>query len=107
MGHSDAEGQRWLTVAAELVDAQLRQDAKFLGLQSRTEIVKAVLELLHRHGAEERMARTCPDTIPKRPYVLGQFVVARAVDHLDGRDVVDPIAKGCADGVADDLSSMS
>lgn len=37
--------------------AQLRRDAEFLGLNGRTEIVKAALELLHRRAAEERMAR--------------------------------------------------
>lgn len=38
--------------------AQLREDAKLLGLDGRTEIVKAALELLHRRAAEERMARS-------------------------------------------------
>lgn len=37
--------------------AQLRSDAEVLGLDGRTEIVKAALELLHRRAAEERMAR--------------------------------------------------
>lgn len=37
--------------------AQLRQDAEVLGLEGRTEIVRAALDLLHRQAAEERMAR--------------------------------------------------
>ena len=39
-------------------DAQLRDDARLLGLDGRTEIVKAALELLHQRAAEERMARS-------------------------------------------------
>jgi len=38
--------------------AQLRDDAELLGLDGRTEIVKAALELLHKQAAEERMARS-------------------------------------------------
>ncbi len=38
--------------------AQLRDDAELLGLDGRTEIVKAALELLHKRAAEERMARS-------------------------------------------------
>ncbi len=32
-----------------------------LGLDGRTEIVKAALEMLHRRAAEERMARSIDD----------------------------------------------
>lgn len=35
---------------------QLQQDATVLGLDGRTDIVKAALQLLHRRAAEERMA---------------------------------------------------
>lgn len=38
--------------------AQLRDDSRVLGLEGRTEIVRAALELLHKHAAEERMARS-------------------------------------------------
>lgn len=38
--------------------AQLRADSVVLGLTSRTDIVKAALELLHRRAAEERMAHS-------------------------------------------------
>lgn len=37
---------------------QLRSDAEVLGLGSRTDIVKAALDLLHRQAAEERMAQS-------------------------------------------------
>lgn len=38
--------------------AELRADADVLGLDGRTDIVKAALQLLHRRAAEERMARS-------------------------------------------------
>lgn len=37
---------------------QLRADAEVLGLDGRTDIVKAALGLLHRRAAEERMAQS-------------------------------------------------
>ena len=37
--------------------ARLRRDAELLGLDGRTEIVEAALELLHRRAAEERAWR--------------------------------------------------
>lgn len=37
---------------------QLRADAEVLGLDGRTDIVKAALSLLHRQAAEERMAQS-------------------------------------------------
>jgi len=40
---------------------QLRADAEVLGLDGRTDIVKAALALLHRQAAEERMARSVAD----------------------------------------------
>jgi hypothetical protein len=41
--------------------AQLRDDAHVLGLDGRTDIVRAALHLLHRSAAEERMARSVDD----------------------------------------------
>ena len=40
---------------------QLQEDAETLGLDGRTDIVKAGLQLLHRRAAEERMARSVAD----------------------------------------------
>jgi hypothetical protein len=40
---------------------QLRADAEVLGLNSRTEIVKAALQDLHRRAVEERMAQSFDD----------------------------------------------
>lgn len=40
---------------------QLRRDAELLGLATRTDIVKAGLEMLRRSAAEERMARSIDD----------------------------------------------
>jgi len=47
-------------IGAELA-AQLRADAEVLGLVGHTEIVKAALELMHRHAAEQRMANSVDD----------------------------------------------
>lgn len=41
--------------------AQLRADSQILGLDGRTEIVRAALQLLHQRAAEERMARDVDD----------------------------------------------
>jgi hypothetical protein len=50
---------------------QLRADAEVLGLDGRTDIVKAALQLLHRHAAEQRMVKSVDDfygdTIPPLP----------------------------------------
>jgi len=40
---------------------QLRDDAQTLGLNNRTDIVKAALRLLHQQAAQERMARSVAD----------------------------------------------
>ena len=63
--------ETWQARITHDLAAQLRSDAAFLGLDGRTEIVKAALELLHRHAAEERMARSVDafygDTRPPLP----------------------------------------
>lgn len=50
---------------------RLRADAEVLGLDGRTDIVRAALELLHRQAAEERMAREVDEfyegTVPPLP----------------------------------------
>lgn len=50
--------ETWQARIGHDLAAQLRSDAEVLGLDGRTEIVKAALELLHRRAAEERMARS-------------------------------------------------
>ena len=50
--------ETWQARISHELAAQLRDDADLLGLDGRTEIVKAALELLHRRAAEERMARS-------------------------------------------------
>jgi hypothetical protein len=50
--------ETWQARITHDLAAQLRIDAAVLGLDGRTEIVKAALELLHRRAAEERMARS-------------------------------------------------
>lgn len=41
--------------------AELRADAVVLGLDGRTDMVRAALGLLHQRAAEERMARDVED----------------------------------------------
>lgn len=53
--------ETWQARITHELAAQLRSDAELLGLDGRTEIVKAALELLHRRAAEERMARSVDD----------------------------------------------
>lgn len=48
----------WQARIGHELAAQLRADADILGLNGRTDIVKAALQLLHRRAAEERMARS-------------------------------------------------
>lgn len=48
----------WQARIGRELAAQLHADADVLGLEGRTEIVKAALQLLHRRAAEERMARS-------------------------------------------------
>lgn len=50
--------ETWQARITHDLAAQLRTDAQVLGLEGRTEIVRAALELLHRRAAEERMARS-------------------------------------------------
>jgi len=50
--------ETWQARISRELAAQLREDAELLGLDGRTEIVRAALELLHRRAAEERMARS-------------------------------------------------
>lgn len=50
--------ETWQARISHDLAAQLRNDAELLGLNGRTEIVKAALQLLHRRAAEERMAQS-------------------------------------------------
>jgi hypothetical protein len=57
MTTSTEASETWQARIGHDLAAQLRLDAEVLGLDGRTEIVKAALQLLHRRAAEERMAR--------------------------------------------------
>jgi len=50
--------ETWQARITHELAAQLRDDAELLGLDGRTEIVRAALELLHKRAGEERMARS-------------------------------------------------
>lgn len=58
MAVTTGSSETWQARITHELAAQLRSDAEVLGLDGRTEIVKAALELLHRRAAEERMARS-------------------------------------------------
>lgn len=61
MTATTGSSETWQARITHDLAAQLREDAELLGLDGRTEIVKAALELLHRRAAEERMARSVAD----------------------------------------------
>lgn len=69
--------------------AQLHADADALGLDGRTEIVKAALALLHRSASEQRMAHSVDefygDDIPPLP--IG--VLPTEDDAADGPAMVE------------------
>lgn len=53
--------ETWQARISHAEAEQLRHDAELLGLATRTDIVRAGLELLRRTAAEERMARSIDD----------------------------------------------
>lgn len=61
MGTTHGATEVWQARIGHELAAQLRTDAEILGLNGRTEIVKAALDLIHRRAAEERMARSVDD----------------------------------------------
>jgi len=61
MATTTGASETWQARIGHDLAAELRRDAELLGLQGRTEIVRAALELLHRRAAEERMARSVDD----------------------------------------------
>jgi hypothetical protein len=69
--------------------AQLHADADVLGLEGRTDIVRAALALLHRSAVEQRMAHSVDefygDDIPPLP--IG--VLPAEDDTADGPAVID------------------
>lgn len=73
--------------------AQLRADAGFLGINARTDIVKAALQLLHRWAAEERMARSVDGFYSGATPELPIGVLAADDDTLD-RPAADGVATG-------------
>jgi hypothetical protein len=81
--------------------AQLRADSEVLGLNGRTEIVRAALQLLHRRAAQERMARDVDEfyagVVPPLP------VGVLADDDLDGGGLVKPSDRA-GSSEADDLA---
>lgn len=68
--------------------AQLREDSVVLGLDSRTDIVKAGLQLLHSRAAEERMARSVDEFYngANPPLPIGVLAADDAQDVTTGPD---------------------
>ena len=84
MTTSTGASETWQARITHDLAAQLRSDAELLGLDGRTEIVKAALELLHRRAAEERMARSVDDFYGTSDPPLPVGVRAeRATDRAD------------------------
>lgn len=65
---------------------QLREDSEILGLEGRTEIVKAALHLLHRRATEERMARSVDSFYAGAtpPLPIGVLPAGETDDDVDG-----------------------
>ncbi len=61
MTTTTGSSETWQARITHDLAAQLRNDAELLGLEGRTEIVKAALQLLHQRAAEERMAHSVDD----------------------------------------------
>ena len=61
MTATTGSSETWQARISHDLAAQLRNDAELLGLEGRTEIVKAALQLLHQRAAEERMAHSVDD----------------------------------------------
>lgn len=76
--------------------AQLRADADILGINGRTDIVKAALELLHRRAAEERIARNVDQFYDGAAATLPIGVLTADDDTLD-RVAKDRLAAGSDD----------
>lgn len=58
MTSSTSATEVWQARIGRAFATQLQEDAETLGLDGRTDIVKAGLQLLHRRAAEERMAHS-------------------------------------------------
>jgi len=58
---STGSSEVWQARIGVELAAELRADARVLGLDGRTEMVRAALRLLHQRAAEERMARVVDD----------------------------------------------
>jgi len=74
----------WQARIGHELAAELRADAGILGLDGRTEIVKAALQLIHRRAAEERMAHSVDAFYDGAEPTLPVGVMAADDDRLGG-----------------------
>ncbi len=70
MGAVTSKTEVWQARIGHDLAMQLRQDAQFLGIDGRTDIVKEALLLLHRRAAEERMAHSVEEFYGSEPAPL-------------------------------------
>jgi hypothetical protein len=84
----------WQARIGHELAAQLRADAEILGLNGRTDIVKAALQLIHRRAAEERMARSVDEFYGDAEPPLPIGVVAAENDPLDRSEADRGVATG-------------
>lgn len=61
MTTTTGSSETWQARISHAEAEQLRRDADLLGLASRTDIIRAALDLLRRSAADERMARSIDD----------------------------------------------
>lgn len=89
----------WQARIGHQLAAQLREDAEVLGLDGRSDIVKAALQLIHQRAAEERMARSVDefygDASPPLPI---------GVARPEGSPVRSRRQSDCVDAAAGTLS---
>ncbi len=73
----------WQARIGHELAAQLRADSEVLGLNGRTDIVKAALQLIHKRAAEERMARSVDEFYGGAVPALPVGILAADDDTLD------------------------
>ena len=74
---AEAGSEVWQARLSKQDADELRNDLETLGLRSRSDLIKAGLQLLHRQAAEERMAAGVSEFYGDQPVPLSPFV-ARA-----------------------------
>lgn len=87
MTRSESRTEVWQARIDRDLAAELRADSEILGLRGRTEIVRAGLDLLHRHAAEARMAASVDEFYAGRtpPLPVGVTAAERPATRAKAR----------------------